>query len=102
MQITRKTIVPKTRLMSMAKCVVRTLACMAQLKGADYETAYNKLTELANKAGYKLENKDEGIPSSEITKIFGEYCKFVDVAGKYGLDNTPNKVAEYIYKGIPL
>ena len=88
--------------MSMAKCVVRALACMAQLKGADYETAYNKLTELANKAGYKLENKDEGIPSSEITKIFGEYCKVVDVAGKYGLDNTPNKVAEYIDNGIPL
>ena len=87
--------------MSMAKCVVRTLACMAQLKGADYETAYNKLTKLANKAGYKLENKDEGIPSSEITKIFGEYCKVVDVAGKDGLDNTPNKVAEYIDKGIP-
>ena len=85
-----------------AECVVRALACMAQLKGADYETAYNKLTKLANKAGYKLENKEEGIPSSEITKIFGEYCKVVDVAGEYGLDNTPNKVAEYIDKGIPL
>lgn len=89
----------------MAKCVVRALACMAQLKGADYETAYNKLTKLAIKAGYKLEEKDEGIPLSEITKIFGEYCNVVDVAdvaGKDGLDNTPNKVAEYIDKGIPL
>lgn len=73
------------------ECVVRAYAFMAQLKGYDYETAYNALAGLAKAKGYDLE--DFGIPTSALQKAFKSYC-IIEVG-----DNTPKNVAQFIDRG---
>ena len=79
-----------------AECVIRAYAFMAQLKGYDYETAYATLSNIAVKAGFDLERLDGGVDFDQVQKLFKSYA--IIAAGP----NTPENVAQFIDRGIPV
>ena len=63
---------PQTRTM---ECIIRAFAFMAELKGHDYNTAYEVLTKTAESKNYDLDDPIRGgIPACDALTIFNSYC----------------------------
>ena len=64
---------PQTKSM---ECVIRAFSFLAELKGHDYATAYEVLTNIAIDKSYDLEKpKNGGIPIRDALTIFESYCE---------------------------
>ena len=64
---------PQTKSM---ECVIREFSFMSELKGNDYATAYEVLTNIAIDKNYRLNNPAKGgIPIRDALTIFESYCE---------------------------
>lgn len=76
------------------ECVVRAFSFMAELKGHDYNAAYDQMTQIAEDNGIDLERN--GIPSDKISTIFKDYCNI-------GVDYfSSDNIKAYINSGTPV
>ena len=79
-----------------SECVIRAYAFMAQLQGYNDETAYMTLSNIAAEEGYILALPNNGVTLDKLTNTFKSYAIISEGP------NTPQNVAQFINRGIPV
>ena len=79
-----------------SECVIRAFAFMAQLQGYNYETAYTTMSNLAFEAGFVLFLPNNGVTLDKLLTTFKKYAIIAEGP------NTPQNVAQFIDRGIPV